>query len=206
MSSETPDSSESSDQDNPSRIRKLYPKHQTANIGRKKFGNSIQHQQLIAQTLQHPLNLKHMTQEMFMSLKQRNAMGENNFGSMPEDESSLDVSSPREINSPSFGLLAKNKDTQDKLNRKREKQKAKEDEKMEKRRLKVRTSRSQCLVIINSRMLTLLLGGKAEKARGKRTRTREKEARENKTGKEWCWEQYVSPANVANPHRRLCSE
>ena len=60
---------------------------------------------------------------------------ENNF--MPDDESSLDVSSPREINSPSFGLLTKGKDGQDKLTRKRDKQKAKEDEKMEKRRLKV---------------------------------------------------------------------
>ncbi|XP_058794856.1 rho GTPase-activating protein 190 isoform X2 [Phymastichus coffea] len=138
VSSDSPDSSDSSDQDNRSRSRsKLYPKHPTANIGRKKFGNSIQQQQqLVAQTLQHPLNLKHMTQEMFMSLKQRNIIGDNSFGSIADDESSLDVSSPREINSPSFSLLAKNKETLDKLNRKREKQKAKEDEKLEKRRLK----------------------------------------------------------------------
>jgi hypothetical protein len=80
-----------------------------------------------------------MTQEMFntMSAKQRIILGENNLVNMPDDESSLDVSSPREINSPSFGLLAKSKDGQDKLTRKRDKQKAKEDEKLEKRRLKV---------------------------------------------------------------------
>ncbi|XP_015111306.1 rho GTPase-activating protein 190 isoform X3 [Diachasma alloeum] len=52
-----------------------------------------------------------------------------------DDESSLDVSSPREINSPSFGILTKGKDG-DKLTRKKDKQKAKEDEKLEKRRQK----------------------------------------------------------------------
>ncbi|XP_011307002.1 rho GTPase-activating protein 190 isoform X5 [Fopius arisanus] len=52
-----------------------------------------------------------------------------------DDESSLDVSSPREINSPGFGILMKGKDG-DKLTRKKDKQKAKEDEKLEKRRQK----------------------------------------------------------------------
>ena len=66
------------------------------------------------------------------------AKQQNNLANIPDDESSLDVSSPREINSPSFGLLTKNKDCQDKLMRKRDKQKAKEDEKMEKRRLKAK--------------------------------------------------------------------
>lgn len=95
----------------------------------------------------------------FILAKQRN---ENTFG-IPDDESSLDVSSPREINSPSvstyriydanqyrekiyiynyfitcssqFGILSKSKDG-DKLTRKKDKQKAKEDEKLEKRRQK----------------------------------------------------------------------
>lgn len=103
---------------------------------RKKFGNSIASQHL-ASSLQHQFNMKHVTQEMFNTLtakQQRNLIVENNF--LPDDELNLDVSSPREINSPSFGLLSKNKDGQDKLTRKRDKQKAKEDEKIEKRRLK----------------------------------------------------------------------
>lgn len=81
--------------------------------------------------------MKHVTQEMFstMSAKQQRTLVENNF--LHDDESSLDVSSPREINSPSFGLLSKSKDSQDKLTKKRDKQRAKEDEKNEKRRLKV---------------------------------------------------------------------
>ncbi|XP_011497182.1 PREDICTED: rho GTPase-activating protein 190 [Ceratosolen solmsi marchali] len=140
-SSETPDSSESSDQEQLSRSRsKSHTKHPATSL-RKKFGNSLQQQQQqmhMSTTLQHPFNLKHMTQEMFstISAKQRIVLGENNMINMPDDESSLDVSSPREINSPSFGLLAKSKDGQDKLTRKRDKQKAKEDEKLEKRRLK----------------------------------------------------------------------
>ncbi|XP_044016188.1 rho GTPase-activating protein 190 isoform X6 [Aphidius gifuensis] len=52
-----------------------------------------------------------------------------------DDESSLDVSSPREMNSPSFGILTKGKECE-KLARKKDKQKAKEDEKLEKRRQK----------------------------------------------------------------------
>ncbi|XP_014212996.1 rho GTPase-activating protein 190 [Copidosoma floridanum] len=139
VSSETPDSSESSDQEQ-SRSRnkqhaKQYPVAPTTNPRKNKFGNSLPPQHL-ASSLQHPFNLKHVTQEMFstMSAKQRGLTGENNF--LPDDESSLDVSSPREINSPSFGLLTKSKDGQDKLTRKRDKQKAKEDEKIEKRRLK----------------------------------------------------------------------
>ncbi|XP_033214904.1 rho GTPase-activating protein 190 isoform X3 [Belonocnema kinseyi] len=131
VSSETPDSSESSDQEHNSRTRsKQYI--QAATHLQKRFGNSIPHQHLAA-TLQHPFNLKHMTHDMFSThSKQR---GDNNFGNMPDDESSVDVSSPREINSPSFGILTKGKDG-DKLTRKRDKQKAKEDEKLEKRRLK----------------------------------------------------------------------
>ncbi|XP_032451674.1 rho GTPase-activating protein 190 isoform X7 [Nasonia vitripennis] len=139
VSSESPDTSESSDQDQPWRTRtKIHTnKHPAANL-RKKFGNSLPPQAHLAQSFQHPFNLKHMTQEMFntMTSKQQRTLVENNFTSMPDDESSLDVSSPREINSPSFGLLTKNKDSQDKLTRKRDKQKAKEDEKIEKRRLK----------------------------------------------------------------------
>ncbi|XP_026673427.1 rho GTPase-activating protein 190 isoform X4 [Ceratina calcarata] len=112
VSSETPDSSESSDPDHTSRSRAKQCKH-TATSLRKRFGNSLA-QQHLPTSLQHPYNVKHMTQEMF---------------SASYDESSLDVSSPREINSPSV------KDG-DKLNRKKDKQKAKEDEKLEKRRQK----------------------------------------------------------------------
>ena len=133
-SSETPDSSESSDQEQQHATRsrgKLHPKHHPGTSLRKKFGNSLPAQHIGPG--HHPFNLKHMTQDMFNPAKQQ----QNSFG-LPDDESSLDVSSPREINSPSFGLLAKSKDGQDKLTRKRDKQKAKEDEKMEKRRLKVR--------------------------------------------------------------------
>ncbi|XP_031336151.1 rho GTPase-activating protein 190 isoform X8 [Photinus pyralis] len=62
----------------------------------------------------------------------------NSYGNIHDDESSLDVSSPRDNNSPMFGVLPKQlKDIeQDKLTRKREKQKAKDDSKLEKRRLK----------------------------------------------------------------------
>uniref|UniRef100_A0ABD2W3P8 Rho GTPase-activating protein 190 n=1 Tax=Trichogramma kaykai TaxID=54128 RepID=A0ABD2W3P8_9HYME len=145
-SSESGDSSESSDLENPLSRNKLLGgggKQSTPNIrGKKSFGNNVA-QQHLAQTLQHPFNFKHVTQEMFstMSSKQQRALlvGENNIGCMPDDESSLDVSSPREMNSPSFGILGGKtnaKDSQDKLTRKRDKQKAKEDEKLEKRRLK----------------------------------------------------------------------
>ncbi|XP_043283460.1 rho GTPase-activating protein 190 isoform X5 [Venturia canescens] len=118
ISSETPDSSESSEPEHATRPRSKQNKHAAVSL-RKRFGNSLQHQHLAA-TLQHPFNLKHMTQEMF---------------SAAYDESSLDVSSPREINSPSFGILTKGKDLE-KLSRKKDKQKAKEDEKLEKRRQK----------------------------------------------------------------------
>lgn len=150
VSSGTPDSSESSDQEHLSRNSrtKLIIKQQqqqqqqvqqqaVANL-RKKFGNSLPHPppHPLASSMNNPFSMKHVTQEMFstISAKQRTLV-ENNF--LHDDESSLDVSSPREINSPSFGLLTKNKDCQDKLTKKRDKQKAKEDEKIEKRRLKV---------------------------------------------------------------------
>ncbi|XP_076178702.1 rho GTPase-activating protein 190 isoform X3 [Ptiloglossa arizonensis] len=130
-SSETQDSSESSDPDHTSRSRTKLYKYPAASL-RKRFGNSLPQQHLPA-TLQHSFNVKHMVQDTYSaSSKQRS---DNTFGNIPDDESSLDVSSPREINSPSFGILNKGKDC-DKLNRKKDKQKAKEDEKLEKRRQK----------------------------------------------------------------------
>lgn len=57
------------------------------------------------------------------------------FGLAHDDESSLDVSSPRDVNSPLFGVVGKTKDG-DKTLRRKEKQKAKEEEKLEKRRQK----------------------------------------------------------------------
>ncbi|KAL1491496.1 hypothetical protein ABEB36_012085 [Hypothenemus hampei] len=61
----------------------------------------------------------------------------NSFGLMHDDESSLDVSSPRDNNSPMFGMFPRLKESDiEKLIRKREKQKAKDDSKLEKRRLK----------------------------------------------------------------------
>ncbi|XP_076668490.1 rho GTPase-activating protein 190 isoform X2 [Andrena cerasifolii] len=131
VSSETPDSSESSDPDITSRSRSKQYRHAAANL-RKRFGNSLPQQHLPA-TSQRPYNMKHMTQEMFSASSRHRS--DNTFGNIPDDESSLDVSSPREINSPSFGILNKVKDG-DKLNRKKDKQKAKEDEKLEKRRQK----------------------------------------------------------------------
>ncbi|XP_076636409.1 rho GTPase-activating protein 190 isoform X1 [Colletes latitarsis] len=118
VSSESPDSSESSEMEHPSRLKSKQYKHLAVNL-RKRYVNSSPQQHLPA-TLQHSFNIKHVTQDMF---------------SASYDESSLDVSSPREINSPSFGILNKVKDG-DKLNRKKDKQKAKEDEKLEKRRQK----------------------------------------------------------------------
>lgn len=118
VSSETTDTCESSDPEQMSRARSKQYKHAAASL-RKRCGNSLQQQHLPA-TLQHPFNIKHMTQDMF---------------SASYDESSLDVSSPREINSPSFGILNKGKEG-DKSTRKKDKQKAKEDEKLEKRRQK----------------------------------------------------------------------
>ncbi|XP_044016185.1 rho GTPase-activating protein 190 isoform X3 [Aphidius gifuensis] len=112
VSSETPDSSESSEPEHGTRSRIKLNKHASVSV-RKTYGNS-------AATLQHPFNLKHVTQDMF---------------SVSYDESSLDVSSPREMNSPSFGILTKGKECE-KLARKKDKQKAKEDEKLEKRRQK----------------------------------------------------------------------
>ncbi|KAJ8665241.1 hypothetical protein QAD02_006903 [Eretmocerus hayati] len=149
VSSETPDSSESSDQEQQQQLQqkqqqqqhtdsraraKLQAKNAAVNL-RKKFGNSAPHQHPthMVSNMQNPFNLKHVTQEMFSTMS---AKQQNNFGVMPDDESSLDVSSPREMNSPNFGLLSKSKENQDKLTRKRDKQKAKEDEKIEKRRLK----------------------------------------------------------------------
>ncbi|XP_043283461.1 rho GTPase-activating protein 190 isoform X6 [Venturia canescens] len=131
ISSETPDSSESSEPEHATRPRSKQNKHAAVSL-RKRFGNSLQHQHLAA-TLQHPFNLKHMTQEMFSAASRQRS--DNTFGNIPDDESSLDVSSPREINSPSFGILTKGKDLE-KLSRKKDKQKAKEDEKLEKRRQK----------------------------------------------------------------------
>ncbi|XP_029033952.1 rho GTPase-activating protein 190 isoform X4 [Osmia bicornis bicornis] len=125
VSSETPDSSESSDPEHTSRSRSKQYKHAAASL-RKRFGNSLP-QQHLSTSLQHPYNVKHMTQEMFSASSKHRS--DNTFGNIPDDESSLDVSSPREINSPSV------KDG-DKLNRKKDKQKAKEDEKLEKRRQK----------------------------------------------------------------------
>ncbi|XP_046682746.1 rho GTPase-activating protein 190 isoform X2 [Homalodisca vitripennis] len=52
-----------------------------------------------------------------------------------DEESSLDVSSPRDVNSPLFGVVPKSKDGNKTLRRK-EKQRAKEEEKLEKRRQK----------------------------------------------------------------------
>ncbi|XP_022207896.1 rho GTPase-activating protein 190 isoform X1 [Nilaparvata lugens] len=58
------------------------------------------------------------------------------FDIVPADEeSSLDVSSPRDVNSPLFGAVNKGKEG-DKTLRRKEKQKAKEEEKQEKRRQK----------------------------------------------------------------------
>ncbi|XP_066603982.1 rho GTPase-activating protein 190 isoform X2 [Prorops nasuta] len=130
VSSDSSDSLESSDPEHGTRSRSKQYKYAAASL-RKRFENSLQQQHLSA-TLQHPYSLKHLQQDMYSgSWKQR---GENSFG-LPDDESSLDVSSPREINSPSFGILGKGKDN-DKLTRKKDKQKAKEDEKLEKRRQK----------------------------------------------------------------------
>ncbi|XP_048511916.1 rho GTPase-activating protein 190 isoform X3 [Athalia rosae] len=132
VSSGISDSSESSDPEHTSRSR---PKqHKTAGVGfRKRFGNSTSQQQYLAATLQHQFNIKHMSQDILnAAYKQRI---DNAYGTIPDDESSLEVSSPREINSPSFGILTKGKDC-DKLARKKDKQKAKEDEKLEKRRQK----------------------------------------------------------------------
>lgn len=61
VSSETPDSSESSDPDH-SRSRAKQYKHAAASL-RKRFGNSLP--QHLPTSLQHPYNVKHMTQEMF---------------------------------------------------------------------------------------------------------------------------------------------
>lgn len=63
VSSETPDSSESSDPEHTSRLRAKQYKHAAA-ILRRRFGNSLPQQHLPA-SLQHPYNVKHMTQEMF---------------------------------------------------------------------------------------------------------------------------------------------
>lgn len=61
----------------------------------------------------------------------------NSYSTIHDDESSLDVSSPRDNNSPMFGVLPKLKESDiEKILRKREKQKAKDDSKLEKRRLK----------------------------------------------------------------------
>ncbi|XP_052130418.1 rho GTPase-activating protein 190 isoform X12 [Frankliniella occidentalis] len=60
---------------------------------------------------------------------------EGSYGRIHDDESSLDVSSPRDVNSPLFGMGSKLKDD-DKLNRRKEKQRAKDDEKLEKKRQK----------------------------------------------------------------------
>lgn len=125
VSSESPDSSESSDPEHNSRSRSKQYLQAAAHL-QKRFGNSIPHQHLAA-TLQHPFNLKHMTHDMFSThCKYQNLIiffcgnmnffekkifisakhrGDNNFGNMPDDESSIDVSSPREINSPSVSKL-----------------------------------------------------------------------------------------------------
>ncbi|XP_034252390.1 rho GTPase-activating protein 190 isoform X9 [Thrips palmi] len=60
---------------------------------------------------------------------------EGSYGRIHDDESSLDVSSPRDVNSPLFGMGSKVKED-DKLNRRKEKQRAKDDEKLEKKRQK----------------------------------------------------------------------
>ncbi|XP_046406932.1 rho GTPase-activating protein 190 isoform X3 [Ischnura elegans] len=63
------------------------------------------------------------------------------YGVVHDDESSLDVSSPRDVNSPMFGVVPKGAKEGDKSARRKEKQKAKEDEKQEKRRLKEEKSK-----------------------------------------------------------------
>lgn len=57
VSSETPDSSESSEPEHGTRSRTKLNKHASVSV-RKTYGNS-------AATLQHPFNLKHVTQDMF---------------------------------------------------------------------------------------------------------------------------------------------
>ncbi|XP_033341440.1 rho GTPase-activating protein 190 isoform X1 [Megalopta genalis] len=130
VSSDAPDSSESSDPEPTSRSRSKQYKHMPPNLRKRSVNSLSQHQPT---TSQHSFNVKHMAQDVFStSSKQRS---DNTFGSIQDDESSLDVPSPRETNSPSFGISNKIKDG-DKLNRKKDKQKAKEDEKLEKRRQK----------------------------------------------------------------------
>ncbi|XP_046620253.1 rho GTPase-activating protein 190 isoform X2 [Neodiprion virginianus] len=132
VSSETPDSSESSEPDHLSGPRIKLRKSAVQNL-RKRFGNLSAQQEYSSTMLQHHLNTKHMSQEA-LGAPYKPRM-DNAYGNMPDDESSLEVSSPREINSPSFSILIKCKDG-DKLARKKDKQKAKEDEKLEKRRQK----------------------------------------------------------------------
>lgn len=60
---------------------------------------------------------------------------EGSYNRIHDDESSLDVSSPRDVNSPLFGMGSKIKED-DKLSRRKEKQRAKDDEKLEKKRQK----------------------------------------------------------------------
>jgi glucocorticoid receptor DNA-binding factor 1 len=75
----------------------------------------------------HNLNIQLHSPDLF-SIKP------NSYG-IHDDESSLDVSSPRDNNSPMFGVLPKMKESdREKLLRKREKQKAKDDSKLEKQR------------------------------------------------------------------------
>ncbi|CAH0558065.1 unnamed protein product [Brassicogethes aeneus] len=86
--------------------------------------------------------VKHEQKNRSLNLKKRVPELHNPYSfnvqsySLHDDESSLDVSSPRDNNSP-FGVLSKMKESDcEKLLRKREKQKAKDDSKLEKRRLK----------------------------------------------------------------------
>lgn len=60
VSSETPDSSESSDPEHTSRSRSKQYKYAAVNMRKRFSGNSLQQQYL-----QHPFNMKHMTPEMF---------------------------------------------------------------------------------------------------------------------------------------------
>nr|XP_018903141.1 PREDICTED: rho GTPase-activating protein 190 isoform X3 [Bemisia tabaci] len=57
------------------------------------------------------------------------------YGAIHDEDSSLDPSSPRDLNSPLFGIGGKQKDG-DKTLRRKEKQKAKEEKELEKRRIK----------------------------------------------------------------------
>ncbi|XP_063220269.1 rho GTPase-activating protein 190 isoform X2 [Bacillus rossius redtenbacheri] len=68
-------------------------------------------------------------------VEQAKSKTDGTFSQAHDDESSMDMSSPRDVNSPMFGVIQKAKEG-DKPSRRKEKQKIKSDEKHVKRRLK----------------------------------------------------------------------